>query len=121
MIQGKFDEEGKLLFPIDLVAADGDVLPVDALLDTGFTQWIAINTQDAESLGWVLFEKNRPMLTARGTTNFKVYWGTVIFDGQEFTIPVLAGDAISEILLGLPWLKNRRLVVEEDAGVLTIE
>jgi len=121
MISGEFNDEGKLFFPIDLVNADGELIAVNAMLDTGFTDFLALNKQDIEDLGWMLVDDNYPMQTAQGETLFGVYVGTVIFDGQEFTIPVLGGDAIAEILLGLPWLKNRRLVVEEDAGVLTIE
>ena len=37
MIQGYFGDSGELFFEIDLVAADGDVFPGQALLDTGFT------------------------------------------------------------------------------------
>jgi hypothetical protein len=33
MIQGYFDEEVKLYFEIDLIAADGSVITVNALLD----------------------------------------------------------------------------------------
>ncbi|MFB2835837.1 hypothetical protein [Floridanema evergladense] len=45
MIEGRFHEEGKLLFEIGLVAADGEIIITDALLDTGFTGWVAINTK----------------------------------------------------------------------------
>ncbi|WP_219884495.1 hypothetical protein [Merismopedia glauca] len=44
----------------------------------------------------------------------------MIIDGQTFEVPVLAGDAIAEILLGLPWLQTRRLVVDFPQGVLTL-
>lgn len=44
MISGKFGEIGELFFEIDLIAANGEVFSVDALLDTGFTTgWLAIN------------------------------------------------------------------------------
>lgn len=42
-----------------------------------------------------------------------------MFDGQEVIIPILGGEEISEILLGLPWLE-RRLVVDRKAGLLTL-
>ena len=43
--------------------------------------------------------------TAQGETDFDVYLGKVIIDGQEFEIPVFAGEEIQEILLGSQWLK----------------
>jgi len=52
------------LFEIDLIAADGSVITVEALLDTGFTDWIAMDIQDVESLGWLHIDKQE-MRTAR--------------------------------------------------------
>lgn len=39
MISGKFGDEDELFSEIELIAADGLELPVDALLDTGFSWW----------------------------------------------------------------------------------
>ena len=46
MIYGTFGDDGELFFEIDLVTAEGLELPVDALLDTGFSEWLVINKQD---------------------------------------------------------------------------
>ncbi|MFB8791463.1 MAG: hypothetical protein U7123_22150 [Potamolinea sp.] len=49
----------------------------------------------------------------------------MLIDGQEFEIPVIAGDAITEILLGSRWLMNMplgRVTFRDglaDFGVLT--
>jgi predicted aspartyl protease len=121
MIEGEFDSEGKLTFEIGLVTADSEIFLADAILDTGFTEWLAINNQDLEILGWSLvIDGEKLMQTAQGETRFQVYAGTVELDEQQFNIPVLAGDAISEVLLGLPWLRTRRLIVDFPAGVLTL-
>ncbi|MBD2676127.1 MULTISPECIES: aspartyl protease [Nostoc] len=120
MIEGKFSGQGELIFEIDFVASDGLIITVDALFDTGFTDWLAINTQDALSLGWELVESEETRLTAQGETHFDIYTGTVSLDTQEFNIPVIAGDEIAEVLLGLPWLFTRRLVVDFPQDVLTL-
>ena len=121
MIAGEFDSEGKLLFEIGLVAANGEIILANALLDTGFTDWLVMNNQDLESLGWFpAVDGKRLMQTAQGETQFNLYAGTVELDGQQFNIPVLAGETISEVLLGLPWLRTRRLVVDFPVGVLTL-
>lgn len=119
MIQGSFGNRGELFFEIDLIAADSSLIPVNALLDTGFTDWLAMNIQDVESLGWSFIDK-QDMRTARGELQFNLYQGTVMFDGQEMTIPVVGGEEITEILLGLPWLETRRLVVDRKTGLLTL-
>ncbi|MDY7006876.1 MAG: aspartyl protease [Cyanobacteriota bacterium] len=120
MIQGFFGSKGELFFEIELIAADGSIITVDVLLDTGFTGWLAMDIQDVESFGW-RYLKKQEMKTARGEFQFNIYEGTAIFDGQEMKIPVVVGDGIPEILIGLSWLENRRLVVDRKAGILTLE
>jgi len=39
MISGEFSAKGELVFEIDLIGADGEPVPVNAVLDTGFTGW----------------------------------------------------------------------------------
>lgn len=120
MIQGNFDNQGKLFFPADLLTKNGELIPIDTLLDTGFTDFLAMNIQDIDDLGWSLLAENQPMQTAQGKTRFNVYEGTIIIDEQEFVIPVLGGNAITEIIMGLPWLETRRLVVDFPSGLLTL-
>ena len=79
-----------------------------------------MDDQDAESLGWPVIERRRSMKTARGEAFFDIYAGTVLLDGQEFTIPVHAGAGIPEVLLGLQWLETRRLVVDRLQKLLTL-
>ncbi|HBY75660.1 MAG TPA: aspartyl protease, partial [Cyanobacteria bacterium UBA11148] len=118
MIEGTFGSKGELYFEIDLITADGSVITVNALLDTGFTDWLAMDVQDIESLGWSFIEPEK-RLTARGEAEFNIYESTVSFDSQELTIPVLGGEEITEVLIGLPWLETRRLVVDRKVGLLT--
>lgn len=120
MIEGKFSSRGELFFELDFVASDGSIITVDALLDTGFTDWLAINKQDAISLGWQLVNDDETRLTALGEGQFSIYAGTVNLDGQMFNIPVIGGDAIAEVLLGLPWLLTRKLVVDFPENLLTL-
>jgi len=121
MISGEFNSQGELVFEINLITADKDVIPVNALLDTGFTGWLAIDNQDALSLGWTLkINEQRDMQTAQGEARFNLYEGTVLLDGEEFIIEVLGGDELQDILLGIRWLQTKRLVADFPAGVLTL-
>jgi predicted aspartyl protease len=95
-------------------------MTVDALLDTGFTDWLAMNTQDIEALGWSFIEKQEKQ-TASGLVRFNLYAGTVFFDNQEMTIPVIGGNEFTHILMGLQWLNNRRLIVDRKMDLLTLE
>jgi predicted aspartyl protease len=121
MISGEFNSRGELIFEIGLIATDGDIIPANALLDTGFTGWLAIDNQDALSLGWTLkINEQRDMQTAWGEARFNLYEGTVLLDGEEFTIEVLGGDELQDILLGVRWLETKRLVADFPAGMLTL-
>jgi predicted aspartyl protease len=120
MIEGRFGDEDELFFEIELIAADGLELPVDAMLDTGFSGWLAMENQDLEGLDWI-YIKQQTMQTAKGEFNFELYAGKIRIDGQEFDIPVHVGDGVPEFLLGRQWLKTRRLVVDISKGILTLE
>ena len=62
MIQGYFGDRGELFFEIDLRTVDGSVFTVNALLDTG-TDWLAMDIQDIDSLGWS-YVREQDMRTA---------------------------------------------------------
>ncbi|WP_392533478.1 aspartyl protease [Nostoc sp. C117] len=121
MIFGEFNSQGELIFEIGLVTSDEEIIPVHAVLDTGFTGWVALDNQDALSLGWILnINEQRDMQTAWGEARFNLYEGTVLLDGEEFTIEVLGGDELDNILLGVRWLQTKRLVADFPAGMLTL-
>jgi predicted aspartyl protease len=120
MIFGEFNSQGELIFEIGLIAADGDIIPVQALLDTGFTGWLAIDNQDALSLGWLGESQKEEMRTARGEVQFNLYQASVLLDQEEFAIAALGGDELQDILLGVRWLQTKRLLADFPAGVLTL-
>jgi predicted aspartyl protease len=120
MIEGYFNNQSELFFEIGLIANDKSVLSVPTLLDTGFTDWLAMNIQDIESLGWT-FIKPQKKYTANGIIEFDLYAGTVLFDNQEITIPVIGGDEFTHVLMGLQWLNQRRLIVDRKRDLLTLE
>ncbi|GAB1539716.1 hypothetical protein NUACC21_23830 [Scytonema sp. NUACC21] len=118
MIEGWFGSGEELFCEIHLITGDVE-LPVDAMLDTGFSGWLAIDKQDLDGLEWLYLGK-RDMLMAKGEATFDIYAGKVRIDGQAFDIPVHVGEGLTEVLLGRQWLKNRRLVVDMPSGLLTL-
>ncbi|MCU0533766.1 MAG: hypothetical protein MUD14_07715 [Hydrococcus sp. Prado102] len=120
MIEGRFGEKGQIYFDIDLINNDGLNLPVEVFLDTGFTEFLAMNRQDAEDLDWLFLRQNR-LRTAQGEATFDIYLGKVVIDRQEFDIPVFAGEEIQEILLGSQWLKQFTLIANYQRGRVTLE
>jgi predicted aspartyl protease len=60
------------------------------------------------------------MQTAQGEARFNLYEGTVVIEGEEFTVEVLGGNELVNVLLGVLWLRTKRLVVDFPRGVLTL-
>lgn len=99
MISGEFNSRGELVFEITLIVADGDVIAVNAVLDTGFTGWLALDNQDAESIGWTLnLDEQRDMQTVWGEARFNLYEGIILLGSESFTVEVLGGDEFEDIL-----------------------
>lgn len=122
MISGWFGENGELFFEIELIASNGEIFPVEVMLDTGFTTgFLAVNSQDLDGLDWSLIVREIEMQTARGDALFDLYEGRVIIDGQEFIVPVHVGQDLPEILIGSQWLDRMQLVVNKPLGILTLE
>ncbi|OKH54092.1 aspartyl protease [Calothrix sp. HK-06] len=121
MIFGRFGDIGELLFDIDLITVNEELFPIEVLLNTGFTTgWLALDTQDVDALGWNIIERNNMMRMARGESAFDIYEGKVLLDEQEYIIPVLAGDEITESILGLQWLTILPLSVNYGMKTLTL-
>ncbi|MEG4799253.1 aspartyl protease [Microcoleus sp. ARI1-B5] len=120
MIEGSFGDNDELFFEVEVIADNGLELPVDALLDTGFSGWLAMDEQDLEGLDWI-YIRRQEMRTARGEFDFDLYAGKIRIDDREFDIPVHVGAGVPEVLIGRQWLKTRRLVVDMSADVLTLE
>ncbi|MEA5581756.1 aspartyl protease [Nodularia harveyana UHCC-0300] len=120
MIEGRFGENSQIYFEIDLIGGDNFSFPVETMLDTGFTEYLAMNKQDIESLDWNFLGQDK-LRTAQGETEFDVYSGRVIIDSQEWEVPVFAGDEIQELLLGSRWLKLFILVANYGKDIVKLE
>jgi predicted aspartyl protease len=44
----------------------------------------------------------------------------VVIEGEKFTVEVLGGNELVNVLLGVLWLRTKRLVVDFPTGVLTL-
>ncbi len=119
MIEGRFGDKEELFFEIELITGEGLSIAVEAMLDTGFTEFLAINKQDLDGLNWSYLDREE-LRTAQGEAAFDIYLGKIILNEVELTIPVFAGDEIQEILLGSEWLKIFDLVTKYKEGVLRL-
>lgn len=120
MIQGKFGDNNELLFELELITGEGLELSIEAILDTGFSDWLVIDKQDIQGLGW-FFVTEETMKMVKGDASFTLYLGTVKLDNQIHNIPIHVGEGINEVLLGRKWLENRKLIVDISTKLLSLE
>lgn len=120
MIEGRFGENGQIYFEIDLITRDGLSLSTEAMLDTGFTEFLAISQQDLESLDWTFISQDK-LRTVQGEATFDIYLGKIAIANREFEIPTFAGDEIREILLGSQWLKTFTLIANYQEDRVTLD
>ena len=52
-MNGFFSDEDALFFEVELISDEGLELPVDAMLDKGFSYWLALDNQDINQYGSV--------------------------------------------------------------------
>ena len=59
MIQGRFGDKAQVYFDIELIDENGLFFPVEVMIDTGFTGFLAMNKQDRQSLDWRFLRQNK--------------------------------------------------------------
>ncbi len=97
MIQGWFDDNEPLFFEIELIADNGLELPVDALLDTGFYGWLAMDSQSIWDFRLEIEElKKATSLMNPGDLYPGGCWSTVRFNRS----PVAEKSAVSSWYVG---------------------
>ncbi|WP_413167886.1 aspartyl protease [Capilliphycus salinus ALCB114379] len=123
MINGRITRQG-IYFEIDLITSDGELIPVDALFDTGFTSGIlGIHAQDVEALGWQYIATERGVPTANGEADFLIDRGQVFVDEHQIEVPVFVGQfpEIDRVILGYQALELFYITFDNKQNIATLE
>ncbi|MDJ1182454.1 hypothetical protein [Roseofilum casamattae] len=119
-MQGTLGENNELFFEIGLVTTDGTEFAIDAMLDTGFSGWLALDVQDLDGLDVQYIGTQNMQLATGEEVQFSLYTTPIYFDRREVRI-IHAALGVPQVLLGRQWLINRRLVVDVSSSILTLE
>ena len=93
---------------------------VEALIDTGFTEFLSLPLSMIESLGLPWIFSDSVTLGDGSEVIFQMYRATAIWDGQFKVVDVAASE--SEPLLGMSLLYGFKLQVEAvERGTVSIE
>ncbi|MGH8056589.1 MAG: hypothetical protein ACREOH_05055 [Candidatus Entotheonellia bacterium] len=119
MLRGAIDVMGQIQVPIELMATDGERLPLEALVDTGFTGTIGIRDGLVHTLGWEADGFVEAAL-ARGSVDLPVFIGEIIFDGQRQVVRAIVITS-DDIIVGLALLCDKRLLADFRTGEVTVD
>ena len=120
MIRGATNERLQLMVVIEISDGDGRYHPVEALLDTGFTQHLTLPPDEIARLG-LEYRERIPMILANGQRiDVSVYRGLVKWFGESRRVRVIAVDGLP--LLGMSMLENCKVTFSaQEGGELLIE
>jgi predicted aspartyl protease len=119
MIQGQVTPDREAVVPIRLRGVQGQELEIDAVLDSGFTEWVALPATTIAALGFP-FRGTMPMGLGDGSRIWMgIYDGLLLWEGQDRPVVIHEAD---ECLIGMALLTGSRVVLEVvDGGLVTIE
>ena len=120
MIRGAFSERLEPMVAVEISNGDGLYHPVEALMDTGFSQHLTLPPDTVERLGLKRVDRIPMTLADDRDIQVSVHEGFVKWLGQVLQISVIAMDGPS--LLGMSMLANCKVTFSaQEGGELLIE
>ena len=120
MITGEINADREAEIPLEIKGADGHKTEIKAVIDTGFTDYLTLPPETITSLRLVFRELSEFVLANGNLAAFESYTATVIWDGAEKSVMVLASEGGP--LIGMSLLYGFRVILDVvDGGIITIE
>ena len=106
--------------PLPILGTAGQEIQLEAVIDTGFTDYLTLPPALISSLQLPFRESAEFVLAGGSAVSFATYAATVLWDGQEKNILVLASEGGP--LIGMSLLYGYRIILDVvDGGMVTIE
>jgi len=120
MITGAVASNFDPVVPLVVRDANGREQSIHAVVDTGFSGWLALAKEMISRFGLPWRREAEAILANGGSTTFNVHSATIIWDGQPRS--VFVDEMESDPLVGMQLLHGFRLVIETfDGGPVRIE
>ena len=122
MIRGRATARREIEVPVSIYDGAGRLLPINAVLDTGFTGDLSLQLATIQRLGLPFKERLR-FSTATGQVHtMNTYTATIIWDQSRREIVVVEAEARGAPLIGVNLIWNSRVTIDaRDGGLVTIE
>lgn len=120
MILGQISADREAIIPVPVLDFGGQQTEVEAVIDTGFTDFLTLPPGLIASLRLTVRESVEFVLGDGSPVQFDTYVATVLWDGQQKNILVLASEGGP--LVGMSLLYGYRVIMDVvDGGTVTIE
>lgn len=120
MIRGQVNAQRQAIIPISVQGHDGSSVPIEAMIDTGFSVFLSLPRSQIAALALTHLETRAYIVGDNRTVDFDLYLAVVIWEGQERDVLVLATDGMP--LIGMSLLRGHRLFLDiVDGGEVIIE
>ncbi|HET6384925.1 MAG TPA: clan AA aspartic protease [Armatimonadota bacterium] len=108
------------LLPIPIRLPNQPDFPVEFVVDTGYTDYLTLPPTAVAALNLPLLHRIPAALADDTTIEVSVHLATILWDGAELEVPVLATGR--RPLLGAALLEDFELIVQfRDGGLVTID
>jgi clan AA aspartic protease len=114
MITGSVTADHEAVVVVQVRAPKGRPQTVEAVLDTGFTEFLALPLDRIAALGLPFRCTQRMFLADGSQTTLAAYRGVVVWHGLPLLVPVLAVDG--DALVGMSLLEGSHVGMEVVAG-----
>ena len=118
-IQGRIDEQGKVLLPVIVIAADGLEVEVEAAVSLEYGGAMAINEELAVRLGWRRLGARRVVVGFQ-TVLMDHYLGTMSLGAEPHQVVVLGGIK-TQAIIGEKFLAGRKLTLDFSKSKVILE
>jgi clan AA aspartic protease len=120
VITGAVNARREAVVPLQLRGPGGQTVNVNAVIDTGFTDFLTLPSRLIARLGLSYQSSTRVRLADGSVVIIGLFLGAVLWDGQERIIFI--HQAEGDPLIGMSLLDSYRLTVDvRDGGPVTIE
>jgi clan AA aspartic protease len=118
-MEGEVNPFLELITPIQLVTESGGIVDLDAVIDTGFSEYLLLPNSIINACGFYYFDAMHFTLANGDEVLISVHVGSIRWFGQTCKVYVL--NAETEPLIGMKQLKGCRVSFEViDGGPVTI-
>lgn len=111
VVEGRIDEQGRVLLPVIVIASDGLELEVEAALSLDFGGSMAVHEDVARRLGWRRLGARR-VIYGFDTVLMDHYLGTMALVGGEPSQCVVLGGIKAPAIIGQKLLSGKKMTLD---------